>query len=123
MSPTATTQPFSVDLKNEDGVPVLELHGYYGSDAGTRTREVVQSLLQKGQTHLIFDFSPCKLINSPGVVAIMKITMEIVEDFQGDLAITGLDNLKFTVLDMAGVFPMASRAATRQEAIRLAKRT
>lgn len=122
MTPTAPTQPYSIDLKTEDGVPILEMHGYYGPEAGNRTRELVQGLLQKGQIRMVFDLSPCKLINSPGVVAIMKLTMEIVEDFQGDLAITGLDNLKFTVLDMAGVFPMASRAMTREEAIKLVKK-
>ncbi|RCK78114.1 MAG: hypothetical protein OZSIB_1763 [Candidatus Ozemobacter sibiricus] len=115
-------QPFSIELKSEAGLPVLEMHGYFGQEAAARAREILVDLLAKGQTRIIFDFSPCKLINSPGVVGIMKLTMEIVEDFQGDLAITGLDNLKFTVLDMAGVFPMAQRATSRAEAIRLLKK-
>jgi len=121
MAPSAPSQPFTVDLKSDEGIPILEIHGYYGPEAGIRTHEVVQSLLQKNQNRIIFDFTACKLISSPGVVALMKMTMEIVEDFQGDLAIAGLDNLKFTVLDMAGVFPMAIRAMSRQDAIRLLK--
>ncbi|NLI75043.1 MAG: hypothetical protein GX442_01220 [Candidatus Riflebacteria bacterium] len=122
MSPQVPAQPFSIDLRHEEGVPVLEMHGYFGQDAAARVQEIVTGLLAKGQIRMVFDFTPCKLINSPGVVGIMKVTMQIVEDFQGDLAITGLDNLKFTVLDMAGVFPMAQRATSRPEAFQLVKK-
>ena len=43
--------------------------------------------------------------------------MQVVEDFGGRIVLVGLDELKLTVLEMAGVLPLAEKADNLDQAL------
>ncbi|MBF0547248.1 MAG: hypothetical protein HQM08_22600 [Candidatus Riflebacteria bacterium] len=108
---------FEIKQKLMDNIPILPVSGYFSGDTGIKMDQIVTDLLQNGNKYIIIDFSNCKIINSPGVVALVETTMRIVGDFDGKLVIFGLDELKVSVFFMAGIFPLAKLARTQEEAI------
>jgi len=107
---------FTLRQTNHRDFAVIEVEGYYAAEAGQETKTIVAELLANDRINIIMDFSACRLINSPGVVAIMQVAMEVVEDFGGKLVLVGLDDLKVTVLEMAGVIPLADNAKDLDQA-------
>lgn len=108
--------PFDLHTALDSDPPVLTVEGYVAAEAGLAMLAVVDQLLESGRRKIILDFSKCSLINSPGVVAVLQITLKVVEDFQGDIVLVGLNDLQNTVMEMAGVLPVASQAADLDEA-------
>lgn len=108
---------YEIRVKIKNSIAIVLVNGYFSEEAGTKMDEVVDDLLKKGNLYIIMDFSNCKLINSPGVVALMEITMKIVDDYLGKLFFVGIDELKISVFSMAGIFHMAGIANTQEEAI------
>ena len=107
---------YTLNLRDHQQIPIIAVTGYFAAEAGQESRTVVRELLEKGQTRISMDFSECRLINSPGVVAIMQIAMQFVEDYSGRIVLVGLDDLKITVLEMAGVLPLAETADSLDQA-------
>jgi len=109
-------EAFEIITKDLGGVPVLVVKGYCNGEAGEKLLSEVDLLASQKKTSVVIDFSECKVINSPGVAALMDLTLKVLDDFKGKLVVTGLDNLKKSVLSMARIIPMAGVAATVQEA-------
>lgn len=114
-------KPFDMDQKTIDGMIVFHIKGYFSDYAGKKMQDTVDEHLKSGAAAFVFDFSGCPLINSPGIVAIANIAMKIVDDFRGRIVLCGLDDLKTSVLNVAGVFPTAEYSGTLEESLQKLK--
>ena len=110
---------FSLQASSVQGFPVVHLAGYLAADSREPFFALVEERLEKGEIRMVFDFSGCTLINSPGVVVLMDLAYRVVEDFKGQLVLTGLDELKMRVLKIAGVFPRIQAAPTIRDGLEL----
>lgn len=117
--PSIPENSFSLDLKRPKNVPVIEIKGYFSREAGEKALKMVDELLKKGDRQVILDFSNCALVNSPGIVMVMKIAFLVADEYQGMIAATGVDELKNTVFELAGIFPLAHKYDTTEEALRV----
>ncbi|MBF0544757.1 MAG: hypothetical protein HQM08_10005 [Candidatus Riflebacteria bacterium] len=108
---------FEIEVKEIRNTQIIQIKGYFSADAGKNVNDLIDDLLRKNKLDFIIDFSVCKLINSPGVVALMDSTMKIVDDYKGKLFFIGVDDLKVSVFKMAGVFPLAGKATSLDEAL------
>lgn len=112
---------FDLEQKIVEDVPVFILKGYLEKDAGKRLNQLADDLFAKGGTALILEFSACSLVNSPGVAALLELSLKVVDDFKGKLLFVGLDSLKSRVFHMANLFRFAQKAESLSAAISLAK--
>ncbi|MBF0545598.1 MAG: hypothetical protein HQM08_14240 [Candidatus Riflebacteria bacterium] len=113
---------FALDLSQKDCFSVISVKGYVSADSRDPFTSLIEELLGKGVTNMVFDFSACELINSPGLVIIMDITYRIVDDFNGRLVLTGLDSLKEKSLRIIGVLARAQMAQTVEVGLELLKK-
>ena len=110
---------FSLEASSIQGFPVIRLAGYLAADSREPFFALVEERLEQGEIRMVFDFSGCTLINSPGVVVLMDLAYRVVEDFKGRLVLTGLDELKMRVLKIAGMFPRIQSAPTIQAGVEM----
>ncbi|MBF0543005.1 MAG: STAS domain-containing protein [Candidatus Riflebacteria bacterium] len=110
---------FSYTIKENGTVVEVEITGYFDGKAGATVKEAIWEFLRKKKNLLLIDFLNCKIINSPGLAALMNITLGITDDFRGKLVLTGLDELKQNVLEMAGVIPLAETAPAKGDGLKL----
>ena len=92
------------ELTEEDGIPVIRFRIYFeGEKMGPEISVLVQSLLEKKQTHIIMDFAACPVVNSVAFGVLLKTGALIVDDFQGRLLLTGATGVLTKVFETAGV--------------------
>lgn len=107
---------FSFTPTTQGDVEVIRLSGYLADDGGAELKTHFDSCLEKGLTKFILDCSSVELISSPGVAALLEISSGIVDDFDGQIAVFGLDSHHLAVMEMAGFFYLAHRANDENEA-------
>lgn len=112
---------YKIEKKELDGVSILGVWGYFDEKAGEEVSDSIDELLEKGSFLFVMDFSDCKVINSPGIAAVIGSAWRILDDHKGQLVLCGLDSLKTSVLTLAGLLPMLRVATTVPEGVRLAK--
>lgn len=110
---------FSINHVEAGTTKVLDIHGYFADEAGAALEQAVEELLHAGVLSFVLDFSSCNVISSPGIAALMDITLKITEDFQGKVALCGLDDLQRKVLNMAGIINIAAEGGSREAAVAL----
>ena len=110
-------EPFTVELKDMQGIPVIEISGYYNAEAGDRAKELVAGLLGQRKNRMVFDFSKVVAINSPGVTRLMDLSFEVIDDHQGKIVLAGLNALTVKVLTLANILPMVDAAPTVEAAL------
>lgn len=113
---------FEIKVEQNDVVPVIVIQGYFSDEAGKQLHEVAKDLLRKGKTKLIFNFSTCTVITSPGVAALMDLGLAIMDDFKGNAILCGLDKFKLSVLNLAGVVPIIEAVPDVQTALQKIKK-
>lgn len=113
--------PFKIEPLSIVTAKVVEIHGYFAADAGAKLDEVVDEMLRDGAVAIVLDFTPCSIISSPGIAALMDVTLKITEDFIGKVAMCGLDELQRKVLSMAGIISIAPEGGSREAALELVK--
>lgn len=116
-----TMGPYEFRQRLQDGVVIVEVHGYFNDQAGKALTTLVQDQVRGGHTIFLLDFGPCSVINSTGVATFLDLTLALTEDYQGRLLICGLDRVKQSVLEMVGITSMATLARDVAEALTLAK--
>ncbi len=104
---------FTLKTSEQGGVLIVEIQGYFAGDAGAALQTLADEQCRAGRLKILLDFSACNVVSSPGVAALMEITLRITEDFQGKTAMCGLDTLKRNVFSMAGITSIAPECADR----------
>ncbi len=111
-----------IQVEENNEVTVFRISGYFNALTGEKLNTLLDETALKGKTRYVLDFSKCPLINSPGVACLLDLTMKIIEDFRGKLVITGVDQMKMTVMRMVNIIPKYAQITdTLEEAIAIAK--
>ena len=115
MKPKPRSGTLSVRLEGD--VTVLSVEGYFNDETGKILQEEVRKVLFQGKKEIVLDLKTCHTINSLGVAMILMVTLEASDDFGATLYLTGLNELKTSVLSLAGVTTRAVILPEVQEAL------
>ena len=112
---------FSFTHRQEGEIVHIALSGYLEQTGGVALREFVEARLQEGVLRFVLNFQAIELISSPGVAALLDISSKVIDDFAGHLAVFGLDGHHLAVLEMSGLFFLATQAASEPDAVAAVK--
>ena len=108
---------FTIETEQANDIFIIRSNGYLDEDGGAVIFKAVQDLLAKGMKSLIINFKDSPVINSQGIAQIIELSEMIVDEREGDLAFVGLSDLSLEVFNMVGLFQMAERFDTEEDAI------
>ncbi len=111
--------PSTIQIIEQESALVVEISGYFDGKAGAELTGQLAPFLKAGRKFVVIDLVTCDLLNSPGVTALLELSIKITEDFLGKLIICGSNPLMNEVFTMAGVFPIADRVPDRASALKL----
>lgn len=111
----------TLETQERAGVLVVGIVGYVSMDSVGEIHDVVEAFLDRGGRGVVLDFGRCNVINSPGIAAIMTLSMRVTEDYQGRLIVLVNDPVKISVFELAGIFMSAHRASSLDEAVNAAQ--
>lgn len=95
---------------NKSGIPVFSFIGNCKAEGIECLSGKLQTLAESGQKKFIFDFSSCKLLNSPAMGELLDAILLVDRDFDGHVVVCGLDSLKETLFTISGIIPIAQEA-------------
>jgi len=99
---------------------VIKIEGYCNQDAGDDLLKIIQGEFESGSSkHLVFNFSLCNGVNSPGVARVLEATEIVTEDFNGRVYLCGLDKIKTSFFEMVGILELAEAVSGEEEALKL----
>ncbi len=110
---------FTVQARQE--VQVFTISGYFAGETGSSLQKKVEELFKSGSKAFVLDFQGCKVINSQGIGAVMDLSLKILDDYRGKIAIVNVDSTKIAVFQLVGVFPLVPLSANMEEAIKAVK--
>lgn len=99
------SQMMQITLKNN--MPVVSFVGNCKVEDVDQLCQQLQEMAVSGHKKFVFDFSGCKLINSPAMGEILEAILLIDRDFEGHVVVCGLDSLKETLFSISGIIPIA----------------
>lgn len=108
-----------LNIDGASGIPVLSFIGHCKVEGLEDLSKWLRELAQKGNKKFVFDFSGCKLLNSPAMGELLDAILLIDRDFEGHVVVCGLDSLKETLFTISGIIPIAQDAADKNSAITL----
>lgn len=97
-----------ISIKNN--IPVVSFIGHCKVEGIDDLCSRLQKLALEGHKKFVFDYSACKLINSPAMGEILEAILLIDRDFEGHVVVSGLDSLKETLFSISGIIPIAQPA-------------
>lgn len=102
------------------GILSVGISGYCDETCGDALMKLIRKALEEDKAaHFILDFSECSVVNSPGIAQVVEGVELIHIDFQGQVAICGLDATQKSFFRMTGIFEMAMLAEDRVQATHL----
>lgn len=110
-------QKFSLVHSSLDTMEIVRLSGYFADEGSDELKRHIDGCLEQGRVNLVIDFSGIELISSPGVAALLDIASIVNDDFDGKIAVFGLDPHHLAVLEMAGFFFLATQRSDENSAI------
>lgn len=108
-----------IQVSEKGNIIILVVTGYFNEIIGAQANQLVEKYALEGKNLFVLDFAACTLINSPGVASMVDITLKITDDFQGKLALTGIDQMKWTIFKMVSIIQRVQTASTIQEGCQL----
>ncbi|MDD3147252.1 MAG: hypothetical protein PHD82_08120 [Candidatus Riflebacteria bacterium] len=102
------SQMMQISVKNE--IPVVAFSGNCKVEGIDQLCQKLHEFAVAGHKKFVFDFSCCKLINSPAMGEILEAILLIDRDFEGHVVVCGLDSLKETLFSISGIIPIAQPA-------------
>lgn len=100
----------------ENGVTILEVEGSLGADETQSLEEKVVSLLESGETCLLFDFSELDYINSSGL-RVLVLAYQRLKKASGKVAICGVRDYIQEVFEVSGYDKIFSIYGNRSDAL------
>lgn len=108
---------FQITSEKNDDYFLIRLSGYFNAEAASEFAAVISEALESGMCNFIADFEKCGSVNSPAVAQVLDSCIQIVEDHDGAFVIFGLNSLKRSFFEMAGIFQLAASASSLEEAV------
>ncbi len=97
-------------ISDRKGLPVFSFVGHCKAEGIESLSDQLRKMSESGQKKYIFDFSACKLINSPAMGELLDAILLVDRDFEGHVVVCGLDSLKETLFTISGIIPIAQEA-------------
>lgn len=97
-------------ISEHEGLPVFSFIGHCRAENIESLATRLRKLAEAGKKKYIFDFSACKLINSPAMGELLDAILLVDRDFEGHIVVCGLDSLKETLFTISGIIPIAQEA-------------
>lgn len=102
-------------------VPVFRFVGNCNVEGLEKLQGEIARLNQSGHKNFVFDFSACRLLNSPAMGELLDAILMVDRDLEGHIVVSGLDKLKETLFTISGIIPIAQETKTADEGIELLK--
>ena len=113
-------ESFEISVKEiVPGIPVVGFKCYLAGNGGEKLKETIVPMLKSGKINIVINLAECKTISSVGIAALLEILMLILDDFKGEMVLTGLDKSKTVFLEMTGILPLAPTAANVEDACKM----
>ncbi|MBU1108454.1 MAG: hypothetical protein KKB51_17395 [Candidatus Riflebacteria bacterium] len=110
-------QNFEITTETTSDYLLIRQSGYFNAEAAVEFSSIISGALESGKCNFIVNLENCSSVNSPAVAHILDLCLQIVEDHHGAIVIFGLNNLKKSFFEMAGIFPLASSTNSFEEAV------
>jgi len=104
-----------------ENVALISVAGYFNEEIGDEVNHVADGFLKKGFSRMILDLSPCQLVNSPGIAALMALTLNLVQEQKGHLILVGCSPIMVKAFTLATIIPRATQADSVQKAFKALK--
>ena len=102
-----------------DDICVFHISGYCTGGTGEELWTLLEGRVPHLPRKLVWDFSKCGAVNSPGIVSLLEVALRVVDDFDCRLVMTGLTEVQIKVFELAPLLPLAEHAPTIREACQL----
>ncbi len=114
---STTDESGKLEISIEQGYPVFSFKGYCTDANVVEMKPKVSELAGKGMLKFVFDFTDCIIINSLGMGELLDAILLIDQDYEGTVALCGLDSIKETLFTVSGIIPIAIHEKTLESAI------
>lgn len=108
-----------LEIDSSGPIPVVKFIGNCNVEGLETLQENLATLNNKGHNKFVFDFSACRLLNSPAMGELLDAILMVDRDFEGHIVVSGLDKLKETLFTISGIIPIAQEAKTASEGVQL----
>lgn len=108
-----------LEIDSSGAVPVFKFIGYCSVEGLEKLQDELIALNNNGHSKFVFDFSACRLLNSPAMGELLDAILVVDRDFEGHIVVSGLDKLKETLFTISGIIPIAQVTRTSEEGIQL----
>ena len=111
-------QEFTLKSELQGKRLIIETSGYVNNVGGAAIAKEFDQHFEKGVREVVINLAGSKVVNSIGMSFLLEI-LEKLQDTGGKLVFTNLDPPVDKMLTIMGIFSMAGKAATVDEAIKL----
>ena len=116
MAETWRVSKLDVDVKYEDGIPIVEARGECDLITSRRLREVAESLINTGHCKIVFDLRDMSYIDSSGFRVLLDAKNKAAEK-GGNIALVSLTAPVERVFNLLRLGELIIRTDTVQEAV------
>ncbi len=108
-----------IDVKQEDKVTIVELHGRLDSEGARKVRDELMPVAEAG-SRVLLDMSDVDYMSSAGLRVLLMFYRK-VDATAGAIVMTGLNQRIRDVMEMTGFLDFFSTSETREEALQALK--
>jgi len=109
-------QPFSLRSELRDNRLIITTSGYVNNVGGEAIAQEFGKHFENGITQVIINLAESKVVNSIGMSFLIEI-LEQLQEADGKLVFTNLDPAVDKMLTIMGIFQMAGKEATVEDAL------
>ncbi|HET6456148.1 MAG TPA: STAS domain-containing protein [Armatimonadota bacterium] len=116
MAETWRVSKLDVDVKYEDGIPIIEARGECDLITSRRLKDVAESLITTGQCRIVFDLRDMSYIDSSGFRVLLEAKNGVARK-GGNIALVSLTAPVERVFNLLRLGELIIRTDTVQEAV------
>lgn len=116
MAETWRVSKLDVDVKYEDGIPIIEARGECDLITSRKLKDVAESLITTGQCRIVFDLRNMSYIDSSGFRVLLEAKNGVAEK-GGNIALVSLTAPVERVFNLLRLGELIIRTDTVQEAV------
>jgi anti-anti-sigma factor len=109
-------QPFSLSSELRDNRLIITTSGYINNVGGEAIAQEFSKHFANGATQVIINLADSRVVNSIGMSFLIEI-LEQLQEVDGKLVFTNLDSAVDKMLTIMGIFQMAGKEPTVEDAL------
>ena len=108
---------FSLTVKEESNVVIIQTTGYLNNVGGEKISEVCYEMIDKGKSLFLLDLAGSKVVNSIGVSILIEI-IEKLQDVDGKLGYFNLAPIVEKTFNIMGLTKYSTVYSSEEEALK-----